>query len=92
MPVFALQEIVINKDNLFAGKNWNTAQIEERYAKFGGSIRFWGTTQEGAAWDELKRKVNAVANLGTELAVSTTNLTGSIVHVCVEFDQTVPTR
>lgn len=46
MPVFDLEEIKANKNNLFYGMNWTDGDIERKYDRFGGSIRFWGSSVE----------------------------------------------
>jgi len=93
MPYFPLLEVVNNKSNLFFGKGVRVLSddgVQQKYKKFGGSIRhFWART-ENQAWDELRAKIIDVATTGKGIGTHTTEHKGSFVHVWVDFDPNRP--
>ena len=86
MPVFALDEIFDNKENIFHGKELSTGKFNELYNKFSGAIRHWGRSTESDAWDELVAKMQDVTINGSLIIARTSSHRGSIVHVAVDFD------
>ena len=92
MPFFHCDEIKANTDSLFHGKQtqiaWSDQLVEQKYDRFGGSIRHWGTPDEESAWSELKSKVRDVVNSnGANMLDRTHRHQGSVLHIDVEFDK-----
>lgn len=90
MPVFAYDEILANKNNLFHGKAMTNERLTRLHMRFGGSIRHWAKPSEDVAWQELEAKILDVAKNGSNITKRTPQHRGSIVHVAVDFDGNRP--